>query len=68
MYIFEFFRSLVFISCNVFFKNQWNVDKDKTYMKIERKFLEERASDVAIRGVFRTQLTSKMEEDFCKNR
>ena len=36
MYIFEFFRSIVFIS-PCLLENQSNVDKDKTYMKMEWK-------------------------------
>ena len=51
--------STYFLPC--LFENQWNVDKDKTCMKMERT---ERVSDIVI---FRTSQTSKMEKVFYKN-
>ena len=53
MYIFKFLRSLVFIFPPCVFENQWNVDKSKACIKMERKVFGGKT------GVLKTQLKKR---------
>ena len=54
-YIFEFMRVIIFISFHIYLKINGILIKIKCIRKWNGRFLEERASDIVIRDVFRAQ-------------